>query len=69
MANILKQITISSTSNPPSRELYTVTELQGAVSFDTPTRTDVRVGDTIAFQEIQDYLAGTAVDVTVVVTR
>jgi hypothetical protein len=69
MANILKTLILSSTSKPPSRELYTVVEIQGAVNFDTPTRTDVRVGDIISIQEVIDYLAGASVDVTVIVRQ
>jgi len=61
-----QQITLSSQSNPPSRDLYTVVELQGAVAFDTATRTGIRVGDSLGFQEVQDYLAGPGAGVLII---
>jgi hypothetical protein len=67
MAPILKQLVISSKSNPINRDLYTVVEMQGAISFDTATKTDIRVGDTISFQEVSDYLNSQQVDVQVTV--
>jgi hypothetical protein len=56
MALALTQLTVSAASNPPSPDLYKVVEMQGAITFDTPTRTGVRVGDNIAYQELLDYL-------------
>lgn len=72
MALLTKQITVSQNdprSNPVGRDYYLVKEIQGAVNFNTPTKTDVRVGDTITFQEIYDYLTGPGVDVLIIVTE
>jgi len=66
-APILKQITVSSKSNPLDRNLYTVVELQGAASFSTATQSDVRVGDKVTFDDLNNYLNGSSVNVLVIV--
>lgn len=64
---IAKQLVVSSKSSPIDRDLYTVIEIVGAISFNTAEKSDVRVGDTLTFQQINDYLNGPQVDVQVTV--